>query len=333
MRESFLVLDLFSGAGGFARGFKEAGFKVVFGVDNFPPAAKSFKANFPEALVLSEDVKELSGQTILELLGLKRGEVDVVIASPPCEPFTGANPKRKENPIDRLYTDPAGQLYLHAIRIIGEVNPKYFVIENVPGILERPIASSIIREIRRIGYKNVYFNILDAELHGTPSRRRRVFVSNVRFKLRTKRGPRVLDVLKDLPPPGSSEIPNHEYPPELSPRYRRRLPRLRWGDSLIEYRGAKGRRLPNYIRLNPYEVAPTVMGTSRFIHPFEDRLLTVREQARLMGFPDYHIFLGGRDSQYDQVGEAVPPPLANAIAGCLLRLLRGGGNEDNTCTS
>lgn len=330
MRGKFSVLDLFSGAGGFARGFKEAGFKILFGVDNFSPAAKSFKANFPEALVFVEDVKELSGVEILELLGLKRKEVDVIIASPPCEPFTGANPKRKKNPIERLYSDPAGQLYLHAIRFIGEVKPKFFVIENVPGILEKSIAPSIKKELRRVGYRDVYFNVLDAELYRSPSKRRRVFVSNVKLRLKTERGPRVIDVLKDLPPPGSSRVPNNSLPPNLSPRYRKRVPRLRWGDSLIKYMGAKGRRLPNYIRLNPYENAPTVMGTSRFIHPFEDRLLTVREQARLMGFPDYHLFFGGRDSQYDQIGEAVPPPLANSIAEYLLELLEGGRDESNT---
>ena len=56
------------------------------------------------------------------------------------------------------------------------------------------------------------------------------------------------------------------------------------------------------------------MGHSRFVHPFEDRLLTVREQARLMGFPDDHVFLGGRNVQFDMVGEAVPVPLARAVA-------------------
>jgi DNA (cytosine-5)-methyltransferase 1 len=65
------------------------------------------------------------------------------------------------------------------------------------------------------------------------------------------------------------------------------------------------------------------MGSSRFIHPYEPRLLTVREQARLMGFPDYHVFLGSRDAQYDMVGEAVPPPLARAIAEYVARVLKG----------
>jgi DNA (cytosine-5)-methyltransferase 1 len=66
------------------------------------------------------------------------------------------------------------------------------------------------------------------------------------------------------------------------------------------------------------------MGSVRFVHPFEDRLLTVREQARLMGFPDNHVFFGPKDSQFNQVGEAVPPPLARAIAKVVARYLNSG---------
>ncbi len=79
------------------------------------------------------------------------------------------------------------------------------------------------------------------------------------------------------------------------------------------------------MRLNPWKPAPTVMGSVRFVHPFEDRVLTVREQARLMGFPDDHVFFGPKDSQFNQIGEAVPPPLARAIAGgVVLKYLESG---------
>ncbi len=321
MRRRYVLVDLFSGAGGFARGFSNAGFTPIAAVDNYPPAARSYKANFPEAVFIADDIKEVSSRLLQELAGVGPGEVDVVIASPPCEPFTGANPHRKRDPLDRLYTDPAGQLFLHAIRVIGELKPRVFVIENVPGILERPIQHAIRRELARAGYRSIYFNVLHAEEHGTPSTRTRVFVSNLRISPPKRRGPTVEEALRDLPPPGSSYPPNHEEPPEVPRRHRRRIHRLRWGDSLITFTGAGGRRIPNYIRLHPRRHAPTVMGTSRFIHPFHDRLLTVREQARLMGFPDYHVFLGGRDAQYNMVGEAVPPPLAEAIAEAIRGVL------------
>jgi len=325
MRPPYRLIDLFSGAGGYARGFVDTGlYTNLAGVDSFPPAARTYKANFPWAAVIADDIREVSLAVLREFAGIRRGDVDVVIASPPCEPFTGANPKRRRDPLDRLYSDPAGQLFLHAVRLIGEIRPSVFVIENVPGILEAPVQRAIRSELARAGYPRTHFNVLKAEEHGTPSHRTRVFVSNIRIRPPRTPGPTVEETLRDLPPPGSPVPPNHERPPEVSRRHRRRLPRLRWGESLITFQGAR-RRIPNYIRLHPHRRAPTVMGSSRFIHPYEDRLLTVREQARLMGFPDHHIFLGGRDAQYDMVGEAVPPPLARAIALVVAEALRNGG--------
>ncbi len=325
MNQRYNLVDLFSGAGGFALGFKQAGFRVLLAVDNDKAPARTYKFNFPESIVLVEDIKEISGDDIknliTEVLGID--QVDVVIGSPPCEPFTGANPKRMRNPIDRLYVDPIGRLVLHFIRIVGELKPKVFVMENVPGILEPSIKRAIIRELNRVGYKEVYFNKLRAEDYCTPSHRLRVFISNIKLNPPKKciKPPTVMEVLKDLPPPGSKDIPNHD-PVPISDRKLRKIAKLKWGTPLIYYEGAT-KRLPNLIRLNPYRHAPTVLGSSRFIHPFENRFLTVREQARLMGFPDTHVFFGGRDEQYNQVGEAVPVPLAKAIAEEVIKYLGG----------
>ncbi|MCS7106972.1 MAG: DNA cytosine methyltransferase [Acidilobaceae archaeon] len=319
MRREYTVVDLFSGGGGFSRGFEDAGFRTVVAIENYPPAAKTFKANFPNAVVIAEDIKEVSQREIKEVSGIGSEEVDVVIASPPCEPFTPANPDRLKDPLDRLYTDPQGVLFLHAIRLIGELRPRLFVIENVPGILEDSIRESITKELGRVGYERVYFNVLRAEDHGNPSERVRVFVSNAKITPPKSLGPSVEEVLGNMPPPGSHLL-NHDYPAEVPRRHRNRLAKLKWGKALIRFRGAEG-TLPNYVRLDPRRRAPTVMGSSRFVHPYEPRLLTVREQARLMSFPDHHIFLGSRDAQYNMVGEAVPPVLAMAIALYLRQLL------------
>ncbi len=314
------LVDLFSGAGGFAEGFRQAGFRVLLGVDNDPAAIRSFKANFPEAVALAMDIKEVSGALIERLVG----KPDVIIGSPPCEPYTGANPRRKKNPVDRLYEDPAGQLVIHFARIVGELKPRVFVMENVPGILD--VEKEIRRIFRDAGYEEIYFNVLRAEDYGTPSHRLRVFVSNIRIDPpKNKRRISVEEALRDLPPPGAELPLNHE-PPSMSARKVKRIAKLRWGQALIYYEGAEGKRLPNLIRLDPHRHAPTVLGSSRFIHPYENRFLTVREQARLMGFPDDHVFLGGRDEQYNQVGEAVPVPLARAIAEVVLRKLRQGSS-------
>ncbi|MGC8947778.1 MAG: DNA cytosine methyltransferase [Thermoprotei archaeon] len=315
MRPIIKVLDLFSGAGGFSEGFKEAGFKIVAGLDNFEAAGKTFKTNFPDAELILADIKEVTSNQIESIIG----QPDVIIGGPPCEAFTSANFKRMPDPLDRLYKDPRGQLTLHFIRIVGDLQPKVFVMENVIHIADGILREQLKKEFTRIGYK-VYFNVLDAEDYGTPSLRRRMFISNV--ELRPPKSNKLItvwDAIGDLPDPRSDHnIPNHEY---VSVGHRRfkRISRLKRDQSMISFIGADGKMKSNFIRLNPYKPAPPVMGRSRFIHPFEDRLLTVREHARLMGFPDNFVFYGGKDSQFDQVGEAVPVPLAKAIADFLLR--------------
>ena len=311
----FTVVDLFSGGGGFARGFREAGFKIALAIDNDEACGETYKLNFPEALVLVEDIRDIRGRDIIYLLGF---QPDVVIGSPPCEPFTGANPHRESDPLNRLYKDPLGVLTLEFIRIVGEVKPKVFIMENVPPLADGPLRNAIRREFEYIGYGKVFFNVLKAENYGTPSRRVRLFISNTIIEpTPLDRYIIVEEALKDLPPPESSHVPNHELVP-LSDRRLKKISRVRMGRAMYYYQGAS-KRLPNFIRLDPNDIAPTVLGSSRFIHPYEDRLLTVREQARLMGYPDDHIFAGGRDQQYNQVGESVPPPLSYAIADYILK--------------
>lgn len=309
---SLIVVDLFAGAGGFARGFRDEGFRIALAIENFAPVAESYSINFPESKLIIRDIKLVHSSEILDAIG---DRPDVIIGSPPCEPFTGANPRRKRDPLDRLYKDPIGNLVLHFVRIVGDLQPDVFVMENVPALAEGDLKRALQREFEKVGYRRIYFNLLRAERFGTPSRRLRLFVSNVEIAPEeSDREITVWEAIGDLPDPRENTgIPNHEFVP-LSPRKLRKISRLRWGEALIKYRGAKDQTLTNWIRLHPYRIAPTVMGGSRFIHPFEDRLLTVREQARLMGFPDDFVFVGGRELQYNQVGEAVPPPLARAIA-------------------
>ena len=302
------VVDLFSGAGGFSAGFRDAGFEVVLGLDIDLDSVRSFSLNFPKAVTIREDARLIRGSDIVKYVG----DVDVVIGGPPCEAYTGANPRRMSEPLDRLYSDELGQLTLEFIRLVGELKPRVFVMENVAAIMEGGLREALISEFRRVGYRDVYFNVLHAEDYSVPSVRRRVFISNIVIKPpKVGRLTTVAEALKGLPEP-TPLIPNHE-PVTVSGRKIKGISRVNWGQALFTYRGSGG-TYRNFIRLHPNKPAPTVMGSVRFIHPFEDRLLTVREQARLMGFPDTHIFMGSRDSQFNQVGEAVPPPLAKAIA-------------------
>jgi DNA (cytosine-5)-methyltransferase 1 len=315
------LLDLFSGAGGFARGFKDEGFRVLLAIDNDKSAARSYSANFPGAITIREDIREVTCDDIRYFLGLL--QVDVVIGSPPCEPFTASNPRRREDPLERLYSDPVGTLVLEFVRILECVKPKLFVMENVPGILEGSLKAALRKELGAVGYSTVYFNVLRAEEYGTPSRRTRVFISNVPISPpKSRKAVTVWEAIGDLPPPSQDPlIPNHEPPPSLSLRKLKKVSKLKPGGALVRYRGSGGKLYPNLIKLDPGSLAPTILGSSRFIHPYEPRLITVREQARLMSFPDDHVFFGGKDEQYNQAGEAVPPALSRAIARYLLRYL------------
>ncbi|GGP19186.1 restriction endonuclease subunit M [Thermocladium modestius] len=312
------VVDLFAGGGGFSEGFREAGFDVLLGLEADWSAARTFSSNFPNAVTLPRDVREISGRDVARYVG----DVDVVIGGPPCEAFTTANPNRMREPLDRLYVDELGQLTLNFIRLVGELRPVVFVMENVAAIMEGGLESALRREFERIGYP-VFFNVLHAEDFGTPSVRRRVFISNIRINPpRHGRMITVGEALEGLPPPDSG-FPNHETVTVSSSKMRR-IPGVPSGSSLYKFRGAKHLH-SNFVRLSINKVAPTVMGSVRFIHPLEDRVLTVREQARLMGFPDSHVFHGSKDEQFNQVGEAVPVPLAKAIGTEVMKALMEEG--------
>lgn len=306
------VVDVFAGCGGFSLGFGGA---IKAAIENHPHAVKTYIYNFPWVHIFPEDVKRVSGRIIMETVG----EVDVVIGGPPCEPFTSMNQKRKKDPLDRLLADAQGRLVLEFIRLVDELRPRIYLMENVPDLIEEPLGDVLKKFFKRIGYE-AHFNFLEAHRYGVPSKRYRVFVSNIKLDLsEMEEGAKcVEEALKGLPPMG--EAPNHT-PLKVGVIRLRKIRKLKWGEALFGFRDSLNRVHRNWIRLHPKRVAPTIHGKSRFIHPYEDRLLTVREQARLMSFPDDHVLYGGVNSQFNQVGEAVPPLIAEKIARFVLKNL------------
>ncbi len=300
------VVDIFAGCGGFSLGFGKA---VKAAIENNPRIVKTYMRNFPWVSIFPEDAKRVCGKVVLEVLG---GEVDVVIGGPPCEPFTSMNKKRRRDPLDRLLSDPQGRLVMEFIRLVDELRPKIFIMENVHELVEEPLGKLLRRFFARIGYE-AHFNFIEAHRYGVPSRRYRVFISNIKIDLsgmeeKPKTVEEALSGLKNF-----GEIPNH-VPVKVGKIRLRKIRRLKWGESLYSFKDSSNRVFRNWMRLHPKQVAPAIHGRSRFVHPYEDRPLTVREQARLMSFPDNHIFLGGISTQFDQVGEAVPPILARKLA-------------------
>lgn len=163
------VIDLFSGAGGLALGFRAAGFRVVLASDNSEPCARTHTRNMPEVPFMLADIGTISGHEILRRCGLRRGELDVLIGGPPCQGFSILG--------QRILGDPRNRLFSDFIRLAGELQPRVAVIENVPGLatLNNGV---LLREIgdafRELGYRVDCAELLAAQ-YGVPQMRWRMF--------------------------------------------------------------------------------------------------------------------------------------------------------------
>ncbi|MHA2223971.1 MAG: DNA cytosine methyltransferase [Candidatus Hodarchaeales archaeon] len=313
------ILDLFCGAGGFSMGFIQASprFSINLAVDIDYRTLQTYHSNLPKTRLIDKDIQNLHSNEILA--ELDHQYPDIIIASPPCESFSSANPNRRKSTYDQLYADEKGRLLLHTIRIIMDLEPKFFIIENVPQLASAEMRELILHEFSRSSYEQIFFNILEATKFGVPSSRKRVFISNISLKVPVNESLfSVNEAFHSLPSP-TFEILNHELTP-TSPKVAKKIAKVRPGEAMVYFRGSHYGIFRNYIRLLGDQPSPTVMGKSRFIHPYEPRLCTVREHARLMSYPDTYEFFGPQIWQYNQVGESVPPLLATNIA---LQILMG----------
>ena len=170
------VIDLFCGAGGLSRGFMDAGFKIIVGCDNDQDALNTFSKNHDGGVALNADLSKQ--ETIAEILKIVDGkQIDVVIAGPPCQSFSLTG-KRRYGVLD----DPRNYLYKAVVDLIGQVKPKGFIIENVPGMFSMHNGNTreeILRCLRELGY-NVDCKILLAADYGVPQTRKRLVFMGVR---------------------------------------------------------------------------------------------------------------------------------------------------------
>ncbi len=313
---SMKVLDLFSGAGGFSSGFASTS-DTHLAVDVDPIALETYSLNYPGTRNLQRDIGSLHSIELERELG---GAPDIIMASPPCEEFSQANPDSATPAAERIYGAGTAHLVLDTIRIIGDLSPKVFLIENVAALIKAGGKEIVRRELERVGIDDVWFNLVRAHQHGNPSKRLRLFISNVKLSLPRGVPPRVMEAIGDLPPLDQDalftpdrEVPNHVRHSVTEDKLKQ-IRRTRWRHGAKRFRVGKKRSLPNWVRLTPDQIATSIIGLSRYIHPFEHRLLTVREHARLMSYPDSFVFTGPKDSQYNQVGESVPPLISHLIA-------------------
>ena len=331
----YKVIDCFCGAGGLSLGFEKAGFNVEYAFDLDEAAIKTYKKNpqYHHGEAFVRDIYNVSKASIEEDLGHPLGTVDVVIGGPPCQGFS-VQRRGDDN-------DPRNQLVLEYVRLLKEIRPRFFIMENVSGILSqrgKPFVEALVTNMTKAGY-TLQQKKLTASEYGVPQDRKRVIIIGelTEGKDGTFSYPKPIDgskktvreAISDLMYKDESEVPNHKAD-KLSAINLKRIQSIKEGqgrDSLPEelqldcHKNHRGHRhLDTYGRMAWDQPSPTItarfdsFSRGRFGHPVLDRTITLREGARLQTFPDDFEFVGTKVEVARQIGNAVPPVLAETIA-------------------
>ncbi len=339
------IIDLFCGCGGLSLGFEQAGYNVLLGIDNWEDALVTFRHNHHGSETMCADLMNLSPFDVENKIGKQK--VDLIIGGPPCQGFSIAG--------KRIIDDDRNKLYKSFVRMVAHFKPKAFVLENVPNILTMGngiIKRAIIADFEALGYK-VVNKVLLASDYGVPQNRRRaIFVGLLNGEKFVYPQPTIThrvtteQALSDLP---EQSLPDgSKYPCKPQSEYQKLIRNGSNGVYNHEITihteqtrhiiamvpdGGNYKNLPEelqqtrkvhiaWTRLNSKLPSITIdTGHRHHFHYKYNRIPTVRESARIQSFADTVIFLGSKTSQYKQVGNAVPPLMAQAIAEQLMKQL------------
>ena len=345
-KKKYNVLDLFCGCGGLSLGFEMSGYNILLGIDMWEDALKTYKYNHKNSKTFCADLSELSPVVVENEIQHKN--IDVIIGGPPCQGFSIAG--------KRVVDDERNRLYKSFVKMVSYFKPKAFVLENVPNILSMAngeIKNAIISDFTELGYK-VVTKVLLASDYGVPQNRRRaIFVGLLNGKTfeypqpSTNEPVTAWEAISDLPE--NSLEDGAIYPVEALSAYQEQMRR----NSTCVYNhditihnektkeiiamvpdGGNYKDLPlelqnirkvhiAWTRLNSKKPSFTIdCGHNHHFHYKYNRVPTARESARIQSFPDDFIVLGNKGSQLKQVGNAVPPLLAKAIAEKLIEILK-----------
>lgn len=358
--KQYNVLDLFCGCGGFSKGFQQAGFDIRYGIDMWKDATITYKHNFPNAVVVNEDITNISGKDILSKTGMKKSEVDVIIGGPPCQGFSVSG--------KRMIDDDRNKLYKSFVSLVSELKPKVFVMENVPGLVrlfKGQVAEQVIEDFTNVGYR-VKMKILSADNYGVPQQRKRVFfigLNKMVFKENEYEFPvpfmgsgtetpawTCKDAIGDLDFVPDDKSLGEKIPYEIEPQCQYQIEMRKGSEYVLNHSitihkdktkeiialvpdGGNYKDLPKelqgtrkvhiaWTRMDSQKPCFTIdTGHNHHFHYKENRVPTVRESARIQSFPDKFEFIGIKTSQLKQVGNAVPPLLAEAVAKSVIDVL------------
>jgi DNA (cytosine-5)-methyltransferase 1 len=318
----FTSADLFCGAGGMAKGFEMAGFNQVCGLDWFKEAGMTYRENFSHPLIEGDitqrEIKDKFINTVKEKLNGKN--LTVLSGGFPCQGFSMSG--------NRIVEDKRNSLYKDMLEIIEELQPEFIVAENVKGLrsmLKGKVEDKIKADIRKLGYV-VNVTVLNSADYYVPQKRERIiFIANRIGKknyhpapllesdsyITTKEAIGDLVKLKDNPKFNHVRTKHTDDMKE-------RLAKVPEGKSLYDKYSDSWKKCP----WNEASCTIKENHGGVNIHPIEPRVITVREMARLQSFPDNFIFKGTKSKQMVQIGNAVPPLLAKAIALSIKRTLK-----------
>ena len=314
--------DLFCGAGGMAKGFEMAGFKQLCGLDWFKEAGMTYRENFSHSLIegdiTKKEVKDKFINTVKEKL--KGKNLTVLSGGFPCQGFSMSG--------NRVVEDPRNSLYKDMLEIIKELQPEFIVAENVKGLrsmLKGKVEDKIRKDIESLGY-NVNVTVLNSADYYVPQKRERViFIANRIGKKNYHPSPilesdsyiTTKEAIGDLVKVKDNPKINHVRT-KHSDDMKERLAKVPEGKSLYDKYSDSWKKCP----WNEASCTIKENHGGVNIHPIEPRVITVREMARLQSFPDDFIFKGTKSKQMVQIGNAVPPLLAKAIALSIKQTLK-----------
>jgi DNA (cytosine-5)-methyltransferase 1 len=326
----YTAIDLFSGCGGLSRGLQDAGYRVLAAVEIDQKACETYRANHREVELLVGDIRHVSAAKLLRSTGLKKGELDLLAGCPPCQGFSTLRARNGQ----AAAADPRNDLVDEFARLAIALRPKMIMMENVPALARYEKFINFVERLSASGYR-VITKVLDVSDFGVPQRRKRLILSASRVgqpRLAAEATVRttVREAIGGLPPAGRSGDALHDIPTK------HRSARVQAVIEAIPKDGGSRHSLPDpmklachgrtsgfndvYGRMSWEDVSPTITSgcsnpsKGRFIHPHENRPITLREAAILQGFPvDYHFVVShGKEAIALMIGNALPPKFITA---------------------
>lgn len=340
------AVSIFSGMGGLDLGLKKAGANVLIQMDYDVYCIETLKRNWKKDVILHEDVAKLSGEKILKLCNVKKKDVDLVVGGPSCQPFSRSNEGKRKG-----IKDARGLMIFEFGRIVREMRPKAFIMENVMGLLssnEGRDFKKLLDFYKKLNY-HVFHKVLNATEYGVPQKRKRLFLIGFRKKTdfefpktthgdgkRLKPFVTTKDVIGDL-----DEKIIHDSKKTIGGKHGHLLNDIPPGKNYIYYTRAGGHKKPLFkdvskfwtflLKLDPNEPSTTIQAQPwDSVGPFHwnNRRLSLSEIKRIQDIPDEYFISGekGTGNEYGspawmQIGNAVPPKLAEVVARQVIKHL------------